>query len=285
MAAPAHSLPWLHSLAPLPRAGRLTVAAGEVHVFYVFADDIDSSDPALIGRYEAWLTAEERERYQRFVMARTRHEHLLTRALVRSVLSRYAAVAPADWRFGAGPHGKPFICEPELGWALSFNLSNTDGLIACAVSWGADVGIDVENAARSVESAGIASSYFAPAEAGALLALPVAEQRERFFVYWTLKESYIKARGLGLAIPLEQFWFSLGTPGHGGDDPSRAGAAATPRGTDIAIGFDPRLQDDAAAWSFVLLRASDQHLLAVSVRRTEPVTPIAWYAQHHVPLV
>lgn len=280
--AAAHALPWLHSLAPLPGSGPLTVAAGEVHIFYVFAHDLDIDDAEQTARYEAMLTADELDRYRRFVMAKTRHEHLLTRALVRSVLSRYAAVAPAEWRFDAGPHGKPFICQPELGWPLSFNLSNTDGLIACAVSWGADVGIDVEDAARSVECQVIASSYFAPVEARALLALPGARQRERFFVYWTLKESYIKARGLGLAIPLEHFWFSLGSPsqGNGGS----AGAAAAPLGADITIAFDPRLEDDPASWAFALLRASARHLMAVSVRRTEPATPIAWYAQHHVPL-
>jgi phosphopantetheinyl transferase len=42
-----------------------------------------------------------------------------------------------------------------------------------------------------------------------LRALPAQRQRLRFFEYWTFKESYIKARGTGLSIPLDQFWFHL----------------------------------------------------------------------------
>ena len=40
-----------------------------------------------------------------------------------------------------------------------------------------------------------------------LRALPPERQKERFFEYWTLKEAYIKARGMGLSIPLGKFSF------------------------------------------------------------------------------
>ena len=55
----------------------------------------------------------------------------------------------------------------------------------------------------------MADHYFAPTEVTALRSLPAAQQPERFFVYWTLKESYIKARGLGLSLPLAEFAFSV----------------------------------------------------------------------------
>jgi 4'-phosphopantetheinyl transferase len=48
---------------------------------------------------------------------------------------------------------------------------------------------------------GLAGRYFAPLEVDALGALPAAERLGRFFAYWTLKESYIKARGLGSPCP------------------------------------------------------------------------------------
>src|SRR6185436_18685723 len=94
---------------------------------------------------------------------------------------------------------------------LHFNLTNTRGLVACAVSVAhAEVGVDAEALDRSGETVAIADRYFSTEEVRALRALPESAQRQRFFAYWTLKESYIKARGLGLRLPLDQFSFRLG---------------------------------------------------------------------------
>ena len=109
------------------------------------------------------------------------------------------------------------------------------------------LGVDAENLDRASATSDIAAHYFSPLELRALRALPLAQQRERFFAYWTLKESYIKARGLGLALPLEQFSFLL-------DDPPQ-----------IRIAFDSRLSDEPSRWRFALLSGSEQHLVAVGV--------------------
>jgi 4'-phosphopantetheinyl transferase len=39
--------------------------------------------------------------------------------------------------------------------------------------------------------------------------LPESPQRQRFFELWTLKESDVKSRGMGLSIPLNKFPFDL----------------------------------------------------------------------------
>ena len=91
---------------------------------------------------------------------------------VRTTLSLYAEVDPADWRFEAGEYGKPDVCEPKgLGW-LRFNLSNTDGLIACAVTRDHELGVDVENMKRRGETVSLATRYFSPTEVASLKALP-----------------------------------------------------------------------------------------------------------------
>ena len=106
---------------------------------------------ARLDAYRRLLTADEHERMARFVFERDRRAFLLTRALVRTTLSRYAAVAPADWRFIANVHGRPEILDrPEGVPDLRFNISHTDGLIACAVTIGREVGVDVENIGRQL---------------------------------------------------------------------------------------------------------------------------------------
>lgn len=219
---------------------------GDVHVWTARPDAIE--DPELLAAYERLMTDAERARQRRYLLARSRHEHLVTRALLRTTLSRYAGRDPTAWRFVENRYGRPELA-PGSECGLRFNVSHTDGLIACAVTRGREVGVDVEALDRRGQTVEVAERFFAPREVAALRALPAAEQRERFFTYWTLKEAYIKARGMGLAIPLARFWFDVGAPER------------------IGIAFDPRLEDDPAEWQFELHRPSARHRLAVGVRR------------------
>src|SRR5262245_17340743 len=106
----------------------IAIARHEAHLWYVFHDRIDDGD--LLARYRVLLNAEERERQARFAFARQRHEYLVTRALCRTTLSRYADVDPEDWQFTRNAHGRPEIAGPRGGPPLRFNLSNCPGLIA-----------------------------------------------------------------------------------------------------------------------------------------------------------
>lgn len=218
----------------------------EAHLYYALEDRI--REPVLLAAYEALLTPEERARKQRYYFEKNRHEYLITRALVRSVLSRYAPVKPAAWAFSANEWGCPSIASPEAT-GLRFNLSNTRGLVCCLVARDRDIGIDVEDVEREGETVAIADRFFSPSEVEELHAQPEAARRPRFFDYWTLKEAYIKARGMGLAIPLDQFSFRI--------------AAGRP----IGIAFDPRLEDDATSWQFEQLRPTPSHLISLALRR------------------
>lgn len=226
----------------------MELPVNEIHLWCADPDDV-RPDQAYAGA-RAILTAEERERLERFVLARDRLIYLATRALVRTVLSRYEAVAPAAWRFVISDHGRPEILG-DRDRPLRFNLSNTNGLVVCAVVREADVGVDVEHVGRAAAHLEIAYRFFAPAEVMALRALSPDEQPRRFCDYWTLKESYIKARGLGLALPLDQFAFVL--------EPDRP-----PR-----IKIDPALGDDGESWQFVQRQPTADHLVAVCVRRRD----------------
>ena len=206
--------------------------------------------------YRALLSPDEHDRMARLVFERDRRRFLLTRALVRSTLSRYANVPPAGWSFIANVHGRPEILDRPLGVPdLRFNLSHTDGLIACAVTIGREVGVDVEHIGRRLTH-DVAGRFFAPREVSDLKRLPDDEQHRVFFDYWTLKEAYIKARGFGLALPLADFAFQL--------SPS-----APPR-----ISFEPSLEDDPATWQFFQDWPTPQHRLGLAIRREGADLPV-----------
>jgi 4'-phosphopantetheinyl transferase len=217
----------------------------------------DFVDAQVLSRLKSVLSEDERQQCTRFHFADDRLRHLVTRALVRTVLSRHAAVDPLDWVFTANSFGRPEIAHPPPdARTLRFNVSHTRGLIALAVTRGREVGIDVENLREREVSLGIADRFFSPEEAAELARLPASGRQDRFFEYWTLKESYIKARGMGLSLPLDKFSFRF---------PKEGGAR---------LSIDPELGDDANRWNFWQLRPTPAHLLALCVERVEGARPI-----------
>jgi 4'-phosphopantetheinyl transferase len=234
----------IHDLPAVSISETLALGPGIVDLWWRLCAPMEDSE--LPAAYEL-LTPDERCRLASFRLERDRRVFLATRMLVRTALSQYAPVASAEWRFVVGPHGKPRIDLPVVTPAIHFNLANTPGLVVCAVSVAHDLlGVDVEPVDRAVEALGIADRYFCPSEAHDLRALPACQQPRRFIAYWTLKESYIKARGLGLALPLDQFRFLIA------DDA-------------VTIAFNAPEAGDPTRWRFALIDAPLGHTIAVGV--------------------
>ena len=225
------------------------------------------SDPRLHAEYRRLLTPEERDQEHRFHFVRDRRRYLITRALVRTVLSRYLDIEPADWRFAPNPYGRPHVVNAGYEQCgLCFNISHTQGLIAVGVTWHRELGVDVEHIRARPVSLDIADRFFAPAEVAELASVSPDRRQDRFFEYWTFKEAYVKARGAGLTIPLEQFSFHY------------------PHERAVSITIQPQLRDDANRWGFWQLRPTADHLLAICAERRCEVVP-ALTVRRTVPLV
>ena len=96
--------------------------------------------------------------------------------------------------------------------AIRFNLSHSHGKALYAISRGREVGVDLEFIRCDLEAEQIAERFFSHSEIETLRALPPSLRKYAFFLCWTRKEAYIKARGEGLSMSLDQFDVSL-TPG------------------------------------------------------------------------
>jgi 4'-phosphopantetheinyl transferase len=167
-------------------------------------------DPEVLDGFRTSLTVEELERIGGFASAQDRHVRLVAWGMLRSLLAeQYRGVAPSEFRFRVNGFGKPFLAQPEQCSEIQFNLSVCDGLIAILIADGRHVGVDVEGIRPLDNLMEMAEQFFAAAEVDDLRKTPEADRLERFFRYWTLKEAYVKARGLGLSVPLDQFWFEL----------------------------------------------------------------------------
>lgn len=210
-------------------------------------------DPVVAGGHladcEVMLSRDERERAAAFVRPADRSLFVVSRAVLRTALSRYAPIRPTDWRFRRSPLGKPTI-EQFVPTALDFSLTHTAGFCGCAVA-GVPVGLDAEPNGRPV-SIDLITSCLSPAESARWHAYPPADPAAAFLTLWTLKEASMKGRGLGLHLP-----------------PTAVGFDPKPDGTADAR-FEPECDDDPAAWTFRHLRLGGTHV-AVAVRSREPV--------------
>ena len=128
-------------------------------------------------------------------------------------------------------------------------------LVCCALATGREVGIDVEHRGRERTDPAIVARFCAPGEAAAIdVARP--DWHDRFLKYWTLKEAYLKARGLGIAVHLADICFEL----DGADDAIRITFLRSLMGTD-------------ARWAFRLAQPTGRHLVALAAGVPDGVRP------------
>jgi 4'-phosphopantetheinyl transferase len=165
-----------------------------------------------IGLFENTLDDDERSRAARFYFSRDRDRFVVARGVLRALLGRYLNRAPESLAFSYSTHGKPALVSEPGADPICFNLSHSHGAALYAVTRSCEVGIDLEFIRCDLEAEQIAERFFSPNEIVALRALPPSLKRYAFFLCWTRKEAYIKARGEGLSMSLDQFDVSL-TPG------------------------------------------------------------------------
>lgn len=232
--------------AAAPRPPPVPLAADEVRVWV--AALAEHRSPPQLRAFERLLSAAERQRLQRLAGAELRQEYLLTRALCRHVLSLHTGVAPASWCFELNAYGRPSVCAPAMARRLVFNLSNTRSLVVCAATWEADLGVDVECWARALDLEAVAEQVLNDPERRALHDTPPTGRQRRFCQHWTLKEAYVKARGMGLSLPMQA-------------------VQVNPLEPRPVVALHAELADDAGQWQFEQVELPGRHLLALALRR------------------
>ncbi|MEE9343612.1 MAG: 4'-phosphopantetheinyl transferase superfamily protein [Gammaproteobacteria bacterium] len=218
-------------------------------------------DSQQLKKFLGILSDDERGRYTRFKFDRDRYIFLISHTLLRLALSQHHGEQPPEsWQFRTNHYGRP-----ELGGVMSdsgirFNLSHTHGLAACVVTQSIECGIDVENLQRTNNLLQIAKKMFSENEVRKLRALSDDKQREAFLVYWTLKEAYVKARGIGLSLPTQKIEFDIENR------------------DNITVQFGHQLQDQALDWHFIVKQPASSHSLALALKiPTSETVEIAYH--------
>ena len=231
---------------PTDKNTLLTRLDGETHLWLTKPGDV--GEPEQLAGYEALLSPEETTRYKRFRFEKDKHHYLVSHALVRKALSFYEEIEPANWQFSENAHGKPAIAALQLNTPLRFNLSHTEGLVACIITSGAECGVDVETVAAPNNAMGIANKMFARMEVEALEKLDGHAFLEGFIRFWTLREAYCKALGVGIAHDKKDYAFELTDTG------------------EPKIRFDGSSASNSEDWQFILLQPTQDHIAAVAIQ-------------------
>jgi 4'-phosphopantetheinyl transferase len=118
-----------------------------------------------------------------------------------------------------------------------------------------EVGVDSEEIERGGRPVGdeMICRCLSAHELNCFRGLPPEQRQSSFFDYWTLKEAYVKARGVGLFAPVEEITFTW-----------RGGV---PHQGEVSVSFGPGIDDDPRTWQFAQLRPTTRHRLAVALRR------------------
>lgn len=176
--------------------------------------DVSTLSKADIRRFDAVLGATESAQVQQFRFDADRDAYRAAHALARLALSCFEpTVLPKNWIFKSTDYGRPEVATKYGLPALRFNISHTRGMVAVVVTRDTDCGVDIESVKRCQDVDHLAKAVLAPIELEALLAAPEGDRAHLFSQYWTLKEAYSKAIGLGLSIPFERIVFELQSGG------------------------------------------------------------------------
>ncbi len=192
-------------------------------------------------RWVQALPENEQARFARFRHVPSAHEFLAGRLLIRTWLSTLTGTPADQWQFVEGPHGRPDIAAPDT--TLRFNLAHSGGIVACILSDQREAGVDVEDLERRPIDADLWHRYCAPSEVADIEAQPADARQYRFLTYWTLKEAYLKARGLGISVHLADVAFTLGSP-------------------FPTVGFHDSLAGTSTDWALGITPVADHHLIS-----------------------
>ncbi len=179
----------------------LKIENDEVHIWLA---SLNAGRPSTEG-LEKILSEDEIKRAEKFYFKKDRNHFVACRCILRNILSLYLDIPAGDIKFSYNTYGKPSVPEKKI----FFNLSNSYGLAIYGITCNKEIGIDIEHIPEDFSWEEIVEQFFSKKEIMELYKTPCDMRKKAFFNCWTRKEAYIKAKGMGLSIPLDSFDVSL----------------------------------------------------------------------------
>ena len=191
---------WRDSACLLPRL------SNSIHLWSVRLDTVESR----VQHGTAFLTQEERDRASRYRLAKDRDRFIVRRWMLRQILASYLQIEPHEVQFHTGKFGKLELassCHTKLG----FSVAHSHGVALIAVARTICIGVDLEYMRPLPDLEMMIDKCLSSPERCHIQALPQSLRLEYFYRYWTCKEAYLKALGVGLNRRLDSIQVTLTT--------------------------------------------------------------------------
>ncbi len=146
-----------------------------------------------------WIDLDYKERILRYHFWEDRQRSLLGRLLCTYAIIKNFGYSSNEIKFTENAYGKPFVSGDN---SIYFNVSHSGDWVVCVINTSV-AGIDVQEIKPMKNS--ISERFFTKEENDYLLSLKENNQLHGFYDIWSLKEAYIKALGVGLSMPLNEF--------------------------------------------------------------------------------
>lgn len=181
--------------------GDATLGTGEVRLRLVDLDRPHWMQPGSL----AALSADERQRADRFQSSLHRDRFLAGRTYVRLTIGRHLGLDPAQLVLGTGEHGKPHLETGVHDRRLSFNFAHSENVALLGLTTMRAIGLDLELVRPLGNRAAVQRTVFADREIAELDTLPASRQLDAFFAAWVCKEAVVKLTGAGMSQDLRAF--------------------------------------------------------------------------------
>ncbi|MDR1067357.1 MAG: 4'-phosphopantetheinyl transferase superfamily protein [Clostridiales bacterium] len=146
----------------------------------------------------------KQERIMRYVKYEDRLRGTVSYSMTRGVVFRELGIRPGDAIFSANDFGKPRLENCD---GFHFNVSHSGEYVICLTDK-SPVGADIQ-LMKPIKYIEIARRFFTKYETDFITDGDPAERINKFYMLWALKESYVKASGMGLSVPLNSFDFTV----------------------------------------------------------------------------
>jgi 4'-phosphopantetheinyl transferase len=145
------------------------------------------------------LSDEEHRRAGAFAFDRDARRFIVSRAVLRTLLSGVTGVPACELKLRIEQEGKP-VLEPGMGRPVHFSLSRSEELVLIGLA-PRPLGVDVEWLDKAMDVEALANYVLSRHEQESFKRLDARDRRKAFLQCWTIKEAYLKAIGKGLLVP------------------------------------------------------------------------------------
>ena len=175
--------------------------SNEVHIWFVDIDGIHVDTTNL----KQYFSEIDIQRFQSISTKDKKEKTIKRQYTLLKILSYYLHSEFNEISLGYAEYEKPYLSSDCNNKHLQFNTSNSYNFMMVGITVDNEIGVDIEKIRTTVDYEKLIKKFFSEKEKEVFFQMDEDKQEQTFFQWWTMKESVIKAIGLGMHLPIHSF--------------------------------------------------------------------------------